>query len=779
LKKGNYDRAVAIAKQAEEEAVGQKRDYEVYKETSDVISKVEAEVARIKRSDVKTSKSDELIEQAHSELKKGNYDRAVAIANRAEEVAVKVKKDYEVYKETADGISSIEARITKLKNAGVKIPKSGELMERAQSELKAGNYIRALELAKQAEEEAVRVKRDYEVYKETTEIISSIEAELAEIKKYGVKLPKSWELLEQAKAELTNHNFDRVREIAEEAKREASERKSAYDLASRSTSETEKKLTELQDKGVIISSELLTKSRQAFDNGSYDEALQLTNELENLITTTEKRYREAQEELKSAETAMEKAQEFGCTVSDIEEKLQNAHQLLAKGAYEESIKASRQIEELIKTAKKDARPDIALKLAKTSFKPDAWQKIDLTIRNNGNATAKEITVEYPKERVEIEDLISIQELPPGAETRITIGLRPIHTGEVPLRTKINSKDLDGKEYKKEETYYITVGKISEAKEKEDKIEIRRGYEVLHNNDLQFGIRIINSSETMMSDVETILDYPRTLFQLKDNVVQTLANIPPNAKRTAKYILTPLGCIHNEKIDATIRYKDHTGKKQTIEMRPKEVHCVCPFLRPKPLREGEFAELANTYESVEEGLSFTGVDAMEIVATVKNYCEHKLYLVGDNLVGKKHIVSLSGESIGEKADYLLTAIIQPNNNLNHVTLRAYSDKSYGLHGFFNETVKWIQHQITSAGSGKKIVPIGGNTVIVSPGGEYYAEGAKKEVTGDQIASGAKKTGDVGLWKEISSAGKSYSKCSSCGKELQGNEKFCPACGTKLE
>jgi hypothetical protein len=260
LKKGNYDRAIAIAKQAEEEAVRVKRDYEVYKETSDVISEVEAEVARIKRSDVKTSKSDELIEQARSELNAGNYDRAVAIAKRAEEEAVKVKKDYEIYKETADGISSIEARIAQLQSSSVATPKSEALMEQAQSELKTGNYVLALERAKQAEEEAVRVKEDHEVYTETTEIISSIEAELAEIKKYGVKLPKSGELLEQAKAELTKHNFDRVREIAEEAKRAASERKSAYERASRSTSETEKKLTELQDKGVIISSELLTKN---------------------------------------------------------------------------------------------------------------------------------------------------------------------------------------------------------------------------------------------------------------------------------------------------------------------------------------------------------------------------------------------------------------------------------------------------------------------------------------------------------------------------------------
>jgi hypothetical protein len=31
---------------------------------------------------------------------------------------------------------------------------------------------------------------------------------------------------------------------------------------------------------------------------------------------------------------------------------------------------------------------------------------------------------------------------------------------------------------------------------------------------------------------------------------------------------PLGCIHSEEIAATVRYKDHTGKRHILDMRPK-------------------------------------------------------------------------------------------------------------------------------------------------------------------------------------------------------------------
>jgi hypothetical protein len=468
-------------------------------------------------------------------------------------------------------------------------------------------------------------------------------------------------------------------------------------------------LTELQDKGVIISSELLTKSRQALDKGSYDEALQLTKELENLITTTETRYRNAQEELKSAETAMEKAQEFGCTVLGIEGKLQDAHQLLAKGAYEESIKASKRVEESVNEIIGEAKPVIVLEFTETAFKPNVWKPLNLILRNTGNEHAKGVKIDFSQE-VEVKKIPEVT-IDSGKEKELKIGFKPIQLGNVPLETILQYKGFDDKEYKVEETYWITVGEIEEGKkEKKAVIEVKRGYEVLQNNDLKFGIRVTNNTDYAIMDVETILDYPRTLFQLKDNVVQTLANIPPKLERTAKYILTPLGCIHHEKIDATIRYKDHTGKKQTLEMRSKEVHCVCPFLKAKPLREGEFAQLANTYEGIKEELSFSGIDVEKLSAFVKESCSKSLYLVSEHHIDTADIISLSGESIGEKADYLLTAVILPYEGLTHIALRAFSDKTFGLQGFLNETKNSIDYLVKTIPSAKEIGIIRNEHVI---------------------------------------------------------------------
>ncbi|NIA12011.1 MAG: hypothetical protein GWP10_20395 [Nitrospiraceae bacterium] len=242
------------------------------------------------------------------------------------------------------------------------------------------------------------------------------------------------------------------------------------------------------------------------------------------------------------------------------------------------------------------------------------------------------------------------------------------------------------------------------------IEVRRGYEVLPNNDLKFGIRVINPTPYLIADVETIFDYDKTLFSLKGDDVQTLANIHPGGERTAKYVLTPRLCVHNEKIGATIRYNDHTGERRTDQMRPKEVHCVCPFLKEKAIREGEFAELAAKSEYIDAGLSFSGIDVSEIADFIKESCSHRLSAVSEHGIDNTIVLNLAGESMGEEAYYLLTAVIQPYKGITRIMLRAYSDKSHGLHGFLNEITASIRHLVGSVQSAREIGVIESTQVI---------------------------------------------------------------------
>ena len=233
------------------------------------------------------------------------------------------------------------------------------------------------------------------------------------------------------------------------------------------------------------------------------------------------------------------------------------------------------------------------------------------------------------------------------------------------------------------------------------IEIKRGYEVLPDNNVRFGIRVINNSEFLIVDVDVILDYSESLFKLDGDTIQNLGIINPTVPRTADFILKPLGCIHREEIAATVRYKDHTGKRHTLDMRPKEVHCVCPFLKGKPMNRGEFFELSESGHTAEAGLDFQGVDAARITSFLLQTCKSRHYKVDEHTIEGGTILYLASGSIGEKAYYLLTAYIKETDGLTRVMLRAVSDKSHGLNGFLNEIVGSIRHIVSTVQSGREI------------------------------------------------------------------------------
>ncbi|MCZ7381566.1 MAG: type IV pilin N-terminal domain-containing protein [Candidatus Methanoperedens sp.] len=227
------------------------------------------------------------------------------------------------------------------------------------------------------------------------------------------------------------------------------------------------------------------------------------------------------------------------------------------------------------------------------------------------------------------------------------------------------------------------------------IEIKRGYEVLPDNNVRFGVRVINNSDSAVSDVEVILDYSESLFEIESDKIQKLGTIPPTVPRTAKFILKPLGCIHKEELGATVRYKDHQWKKHVEEMRPKEVHCVCPFLKEKSITRADFLRMSNSGYLEERGVNFEGTTVDKLTDLLTHTCKNRLYKVDEFPVENGEILYLSGDAVGEKAYYLLTAVVKEYEGLTQVLLRASSDKSYGLNGFLNEIMDNLRHIVLSA------------------------------------------------------------------------------------
>ena len=233
------------------------------------------------------------------------------------------------------------------------------------------------------------------------------------------------------------------------------------------------------------------------------------------------------------------------------------------------------------------------------------------------------------------------------------------------------------------------------------IEIRRGYEVLPDNNVRFGIRITNTSDLAISDVEVILDYSESMFKLEGERVQKVGVIPPASTRTAEFILKPLGCVHKVNLEALISYRDAKYARQRIDMHPKEVHCVCPFLKGKAMPRVEFLELSSTGHSAETGLNFKGVSVERLTSYLVQTCKNRHHKVDDYSVDGGRMLYLASESIGEKAYYLLTALIKEDDGFTQVMLRVASDKPHGLNGFLNETVAELRHVVNTVQSAQEI------------------------------------------------------------------------------
>jgi len=175
--------------------------------------------------------------------------------------------------------------------------------------------------------------RDYlrqrEAEKRAKQVIDSTRSKIKEAEKLGINVLNARDLHKKAIFEFDNGGYEKAIEYAEKCKKAADERRTGYDLAAKLVSEAEKIVNKIRSTGMEVSDELLIKSKQALDDGDY----------------------------------------------------------------EETIKYAKQSEEIVKKIQEENKPEITLNFPEETFPPNQWKKIDVTIRNTGSMHAKEIDIE--------------------------------------------------------------------------------------------------------------------------------------------------------------------------------------------------------------------------------------------------------------------------------------------------------------------------------------------------------------------------------------------------
>ena len=291
-------------------------------EATKIINAAKSTLQNAKGLNLFISAAENLLNESKSLFDKGEYETAILRASESKsmvevEINKKIKQLREEAKKEVDKAYSILQKANKL---GLDIKSEEKKLSDAKLKLDEKDFSNATKLANECKNSLEQKINEY--LKQSIDLAYS---KIKEAEKLGIDVSDAKDLHKKAILEFDNRAYERAKELAEEAKRIALERKSEYDSAFKSISEAERILNETKNKGVIISTDLLTKSKQAFDNGYYEESVRLAEELRNLVRDTEVKYGEARDRMKKAEFAIEKAKEFCyCDTSEAEELLNKA-----------------------------------------------------------------------------------------------------------------------------------------------------------------------------------------------------------------------------------------------------------------------------------------------------------------------------------------------------------------------------------------------------------------------------------------------------------------------
>ncbi|WP_340819793.1 hypothetical protein [Methanolobus sp. WCC4] len=231
------------------------------------------------------------------------------------------------------------------------------------------------------------------------------------------------------------------------------------------------------------------------------------------------------------------------------------------------------------------------------------------------------------------------------------------------------------------------------------IDVKCDYEILPDNNLAFKVKVTNNTDLVISNVHVTIDHTESFFELQGESSQRLGLIPPAITRTSEFILKPLGCIHMDNIEANLTYRDHRWEKHTITVRSEEVHCIYPFLRPRPMARNEFLEYFKAWDPIETGINFEDIGVEKITSSLIQMSRNRFHIVDGSKTEQGNVIYFSAESTDKEVCYLLKALVREEHGQTQVMFRAASDRTNETQEFLNEIVPELRKFVSNVNSAK--------------------------------------------------------------------------------
>ncbi len=401
------------------------------------------------------TRAERLLSDASSSFSKRDYAPAIEYAKGAKQAIEKLQ-----LATAREMIDSARSALKVAKGVGCNVTRAERLLSDASSSFSKGDYAPAIEYAKGTKQAIEELQ--LATAKET---INSVKAAMEDANQAGCKVAEAEGLFEKAASVFDAGNYTEAIEYARKAEERVKVRRENHRLAHESLTQV---TTLVQNAGIQLpttAAELLEKSRTAFSDGEYERATELAKEAERIVEKVKLNHAEGRELIESASSALESSRAFGCDVAEAEGSLREARTRFEIGGYTEAIKYARQAKERAVALKKESKPEIAVSFSRTDFEPNTWEDLDLTVRNIGTAHAEAMELSFPR-RMEVDHLKDIPKLGRGDETRLTVRIKPVERGKVPVTLSISFRDREGNKYTGQQTVDFNVEARVEWKEKQ-------------------------------------------------------------------------------------------------------------------------------------------------------------------------------------------------------------------------------------------------------------------------------------------------------------------------
>ncbi|MCW3135973.1 MAG: tetratricopeptide repeat protein, partial [Canidatus Methanoxibalbensis ujae] len=374
----------------------------------------------------------------------------------------------------SNAIYAVDSLLVQARNLRINTKSEEEKLNEAKHKLDKKNFSNAVKLANECKNSLERKINEYKQIS-AKQSIDLAYSEIKEAEKLGINVSDAKDLHKKAILEFDNREYEKAIEYAERSRKDAEYKIRRYNHAKEQI-EASKDIVKSIKKLISIpkAEELIENAESALKVGNYNNAVKFAEEAKKIALERKSEYDTAFKSISEAEVAIEKAKEFGyCDTSEAEELLNKARKRFEEGNYAQSISDARKSEEIAWEIRAKSKPEIEVVLPEKTFKPNYWKRLDLIVRNKGNAHAKAVKIEFSKE-VEVKGLEEL-DINSGEEKKLSIVLKPKEVGDVPLEIKTTYKDADGKEYSMQRTFLLNVTEPAEAKKEEERKRARKAH----------------------------------------------------------------------------------------------------------------------------------------------------------------------------------------------------------------------------------------------------------------------------------------------------------------